>query len=261
MSEDTNAAMARARRFALLGKLAPLIFLFVLVFVFASLQPRFLLPLNIFNILRQVSIFGIISVGMTFVILIRGIDLSVGSLVAVTGLCAAVVAKGGIEGGFSADGSGWHWSIAAIAALCAGTVAGLLQGMAVAWLAVPAFVVTLGGLTIFRGISLAISNGGPVSGFSEGFGWWGRGMVGPVPVPVIVFAVVALIAYLVLTQTRFGRSVYACGSNPDAARSVRHQRESGNHNHLWNYRLLLRACRIPACGTAEFGRSGRGYRL
>jgi inositol transport system permease protein len=218
MTTDPTADLIRARRFALLGKLAPLIFLLALVVIFASLQPRFLLPLNLFNILRQVSIFGIISVGMTFVILIRGIDLSVGSLVAVTGLCAAVVAKGGIEGGFSADGVGWHWSIAALAALAAGTFAGLLQGMAIAWLAVPAFVVTLGGLTIFRGISLAIGNGGPVSGFSPEFGWWGRGMIGSVPVPVIIFAVVALVAWFVLTQTRFGRSVYAVGSNPEAAR-------------------------------------------
>lgn len=218
MTTAETADLVRARRYALLGKLAPLIFLLALVVIFASLQPRFLLPLNLFNILRQVSIFGIIAVGMTFVILIRGIDLSVGSLVALTGLCAAVVAKGGIDGGFSDDGAGWHWSIAALAALAAGTVAGLLQGIAVAWLAVPAFVVTLGGLTIFRGLALAVGNGGPVSGFSPEFGWWGRGMIGPVPVPVIIFAVVAFVAYLVLTQTRFGRSVYAVGSNPDAAR-------------------------------------------
>ncbi|AGI72481.1 monosaccharide ABC-transporter transmembrane protein [Octadecabacter arcticus 238] len=215
---DTEATLARARRFALLGKLAPLIFLLGLVVIFTSLQPRFLLPINLFNILRQVSIFGIIAVGMTFVILIRGIDLSVGSLVAVAGLCAAVVAKGGIDGSFSSDGAGWHWSFAALAALTAGTVAGLLQGMAVAWLAVPAFVVTLGGLTIFRGIALAIGNGGNIAGFSPEYGWWGTGLVGPVPVPLIVFAVVALIGYLVLTQTRFGRSVYAVGSNPEAAR-------------------------------------------
>lgn len=218
MTTDPSAALKRARNYALLGKLAPLIFLMALVIVFASLQPRFLLPLNLFNILRQVSIFGIISIGMTFVILIRGIDLSVGSLVAVTGLCAAVVAKGGTDSGFSVDGGGMHWTIAVFAALLAGTVAGMLQGMAVAWLSVPAFVVTLGGLTIFRGIALAIGNGGPVSGFSPAFGWWGSGLVGPVPVPVIIFAVVALIAYLVLTQTRFGRSIYAVGSNPDAAR-------------------------------------------
>lgn len=220
MNDQTTDALVRARRYALLGKLAPLIFLLLLVLIFAILQPRFLMPLNLFNILRQVSIVGIIAVGMTFVILIRGIDLSVGSLVAVTGLCAAVVAKGGVEGSFSltSDGGGFHWTLAALAAIVAGTIAGLMQGIAIAWFSVPAFVVTLGGLTIFRGIALAIGNGGPVSGFSEAFGWWGRGVIGSIPVPVIIFAVVALIAHLVLTQTRFGRSVYAVGSNPDAAR-------------------------------------------
>lgn len=212
--------LSRARMFALLGKLAPLIFLLLLVVVFASLQPRFLLPLNLFNILRQVSIYGIIAVGMTFVILVRGIDLSVGSLVAMTGLCAAVVVNGGIEGRFalSFDGSGYHWLIGALAAIVAGLLAGLVQGMAVAWLSVPAFVVTLGGMTIFRGLALSIGNGGPISNFSDAFGWAGRGMVGPIPVPVIIFAIVALIAHLVLTQTRFGRSIFAVGSNPDAAR-------------------------------------------
>ncbi len=220
MSISSADSLTRARMFALLGKLAPLIFLLILVVIFASLQPRFLMPLNLFNTLRQVSIYGIIAVGMTFVILIRGIDLSVGAIVAMSGLCAAVVAHGGIDGriALSADGTGYHWVPAALAAIAAGTLAGLLQGMAVAWLSVPAFVVTLGGMTVFRGIALSIGNGGPISGFDAAFGWWGRGMIGPVPVPVIVFAVVVLIAHLVLTQTRFGRSVYAVGSNPDAAR-------------------------------------------
>ncbi|NPD16840.1 ABC transporter permease [Xinfangfangia sp. D13-10-4-6] len=210
----------RARLFALLGRLAPLIFLLALVIIFASLQPRFLMPLNLFNILRQVSIYGIIAVGMTFVILIRGIDLSVGALVAMSGLCAAVIARGGIEGRLvlSADGSGFSWQLAALAAILAGSAAGLLQGMAVAWLSVPAFVVTLGGMTVFRGLALSIGNGGPISGFDEAFGWWGRGMIGPVPVPVLIFAAVAAIAWVVLTQTRFGRAVYAVGSNPEAAR-------------------------------------------
>lgn len=220
MSSSSTDPQARARMYALLGKAAPLIFLLLLVALFATLQPRFLMPLNLFNILRQVSIYGIIAVGMTFVILIRGIDLSVGAIVAMSGLCAAVVSHGGIEGRFmlSSDGSGYHWALAALAAIIAGTLAGLLQGMAVAWLFVPAFVVTLGGMTVFRGIALSIGNGGPVSGFDAAFGWWGRGMVGPVPVPVIVFAGVAIIAHIVLTQTRFGRSIYAVGSNPDAAR-------------------------------------------
>ncbi|MDQ0323330.1 inositol transport system permease protein [Pararhizobium capsulatum DSM 1112] len=220
MSSISLAMTHRAQTFAILGRIAPLIFLLGLVLLFAALQPRFLMPLNLFNILRQVSIYGIIAVGMTFVILARGIDLSVGSIVAMAGLVAAVVAKGGVEGRFlpSADGSGFAWPCAAIAAIAAGTLAGYLQGLAVARLSVPAFVVTLGGMTVFRGVALTIGNGGPISGFDEAFGWWGRGMIGPVPVPVIIFLVVALLAHFVLTQTRFGRAVYAVGSNPDAAR-------------------------------------------
>lgn len=220
MSSLSLTTPRRAQTYALLGRVAPLIFLLALVVLFAALQPRFLMPLNLFNILRQVSIYGIIAVGMTFVILARGIDLSVGSIVAMAGLVAAVVAKGGIEGRFalSADATGYGWPLAVVAAIVAGTLAGYLQGLAVARLSVPAFVVTLGGMTVFRGVALTIGNGGPISGFDEAFGWWGRGMIGPVPVPVIVFGVVALVAHLVLTQTRFGRAVYAVGSNPDAAR-------------------------------------------
>lgn len=220
MSTPSSNAQSRAKAYALLGRIAPLLFLLLLVAVFATLQPRFLTPLNLFNILRQVSIYGVIAVGMTFVILTRGIDLSVGAVVALSGLVAAVVAKGGIEGRFmlTSDGSGFSWPVAALAAMAAGTIAGFLQGLTIARLAVPAFVVTLGGMTVFRGVALSIGNGGPVSGFDEFFGWWGRGMIGPVPVPVIIFAAVALIAHFVLTQTRFGRSVYAVGSNPDAAR-------------------------------------------
>ncbi len=220
MSRSSTDGFSRTSLFSLLGKLAPLIFLLVLALIFASLQPRFLMPLNLFNILRQVSIYGIIAVGMTFVILIRGIDLSVGALVAMSGLCAAVVAHGGIDGRFvlTSDGTGFHWALAALAAILAGLIAGLLQGAVVAWLSVPAFVVTLGGMTVFRGIALTIGNGGPISGFDDAFGWWGRGMIGPVPVPVIILAVAVLLAHVVLTQTRFGRSVYAVGSNPDAAR-------------------------------------------
>ena len=82
----------------------------------------------------------------------------------------------------------------------------------------PAFVVTLGGMTVFRGLALIIGNGGPISGFDEAFGWWGRGMIGAVPVPVIVFLLVVIVAGFVLGYTRYGRAVYAIGSNPEAAR-------------------------------------------
>ncbi|CNI06734.1 sugar transport system permease [Yersinia massiliensis] len=205
---------------ATLARYAPLIFLVLLMALFTLLAPRFLSSINLFNIVRQVSIYGIIAVGMTFIILTRGIDLSVGAIAALAGMVAAVVAKGGIEGQFMffADGRAIGWQWAALAAILTGGLAGALQGLIIARLAVPAFVVTLGGLTVFRGLTLMISNGSPVSGFDDALGWWGRGMIGPVPVPVIVFALVAIIASVTLHFTRYGRSIYAIGSNPEAAR-------------------------------------------
>ncbi|MGE4800469.1 ABC transporter permease [Yersinia hibernica] len=210
----------RNKKKAILARYAPLIFLVLLMALFTLLAPRFLSSINLFNIVRQVSIYGIIAVGMTFIILTRGIDLSVGAIAALSGMVAAVVAKGGIEGQFMlfSDAREIAWQWAALAAIITGGLAGALQGLIIARLMVPAFVVTLGGLTVFRGLTLMISNGSPVSGFDDAFGWWGRGMVGPVPVPVIVFAAVAILASVTLHFTRYGRSVYAIGSNPEAAR-------------------------------------------
>ncbi len=208
--------------FGLLARFAPLIFLLVLMAVFAILEPRFLSPLNLFNVMRQVSIFGLLAIGMTFVILTRGIDLSVGSLIALTGLVGAAVAKGGFESRFAvgtaAEAAGYGWPLALLAAIAVGMACGFLQGIAITKLKVPPFVVTLGGMSAFRGAALLFAGGGPISGFDEGYRWWGQGYIGQVPVPVIIFAVAAIVAWVVLRYTRFGRNVYAVGGNPEAAR-------------------------------------------
>lgn len=198
---------------------APL-FLVALVLVFAALEPRFLHPLNLMNILRQVSISGLIALGMTFVILTRGIDLSVGAIVAFSGLVAAYVYKGGLDDRFTvgADAAAGAPAVVALAAAVAtGAACGAAQGLAVARLAVPAFVVTLGGMSAFRGAALMFSDGGPISGFGPDFAVWGQGRIADVPAPVIVFAVVAVAAHLVLRHTRFGLHVYAMGGDPAAA--------------------------------------------
>lgn len=206
--------------FSLFARFAPLIFLVALMALFTALEPRFLSSINLFNIARQVSIYGILAVGMTFVILTRGIDLSIGSLVALSGLAAAVVAKGGVAERFALEAAsqGYAWPLAALAAIVIGGLGGLIQGTAVTRFRVPAFVVTLGGMTAFRGLALIVGNGGPISGFDADFGWWGRGFAGPVPVLVLVFILIAAVAYLTLHHTRFGRDVTAVGSNPEAAR-------------------------------------------
>jgi inositol transport system permease protein len=205
-----------------IGPFAPVIFLLALMIVFAVLEPRFLSSVNLFNVMRQISITGLVAIGMTFVILTAGIDLSVGSLLALAGLAAAIVAKGGIESRFSVgvetEAAGYGWFLAMIVAIAVGVLGGWLQGFSITRLKVPPFVVTLGGLSAFRGAALLIAGGGPISGFEADYVWWGQGRIGPFPVPVIVFLIFAAIAHIVLAYTRFGRHVYAVGGNVEAAR-------------------------------------------
>jgi len=206
--------------FSFLARFAPLIFLLVLMAGFAILEPRFLSSVNLFNVMRQVSITGLLAVGMTFVILTAGIDLSVGSLLAFAGLVAAAVAKGGMQDRFTVGDAaiGYGWQLSALAAIAVGLICGYVQGIAITKLKVPAFVVTLGGMSVFRGAALLFAAGGPISGFQPDFTWWGQGRILTVPVPVIIFLVSALLAHIVLRYTRYGRRVYAVGGNPEAAR-------------------------------------------
>ena len=206
--------------FGFVARFAPTLFLIVLMLLFAIIEPRFLSQINLFNVMRQVSITGLLAVGMTFVILTAGIDLSVGSLLAFAGLVAAAVAKGGLENRFTVGegGVGYGWFAAALAAIAVGLACGWLQGLAITRLKVPPFVVTLGGMSAFRGAALLFAAGGPISGFQPSFTWWGQGKIGPVPVPVIIFLLAALIAHIVLRYMRYGRQVYAVGGNPEAAR-------------------------------------------
>src|SRR6476469_6967071 len=226
MTQDPHSDMHAPAKIDIIGflaRFAPLIFLIVLMTGFALDEPRFLTPLNLFNVLRQVSIYGLLAVGMTFVILTAGIDLSIGSLVAFAGLVAAAVAKGGITNRFNVgagqEALGNPWFLAALAAIAVGLIGGFLQGFAITRLKVPPFVVTLGGMSAFRGAALLFAAGGPISGFDPDFVWWGQGRAfGQVPIPVIVFLVFAVLAHIVLRYTRYGRQVYAVGGNPEAAR-------------------------------------------
>lgn len=236
--EKISVSENEPRRFdaaKLIGQFAPLIFLFALIIVFSLANQRFLHPLNVFNVLRQVSITGMIAIGMTFVILTGGIDLSIGSLLALAGMVAAIVAKGTNQNTLSLDTAetvGFGVGAAAIAAMLVGTLGGFIQGTAITRFGIPAFVVTLGGLSIWRGLTLILSNGGPISGFDESYAFWGKGLVElpflteslqsrvpiGIPIPVILFLGFAILAHVVLRYTKYGRHVYAVGGNPEAAR-------------------------------------------
>jgi ribose/xylose/arabinose/galactoside ABC-type transport system permease subunit len=218
-----TAALERQRRridpIELLGRFAPIIFLVILAVIFTSQQPAFASEQNFWFLLRQNFVYGILAVGMTFVILTGGIDLSVGSVLAFAGLVAAAVAKGSNWRDVgNPDAGGTAVLMAALAAMAVGAGAGLIHGFAIAKLRVPAFVVTLGGLAAWRGAAQVLSQGQPINKFSDDYRIWGAGFVGPAPVPVIIFAGFVLFGYLVLRFTTYGRSIYAVGGNPEAAR-------------------------------------------
>jgi inositol transport system permease protein len=188
------------------------LFLVVLIVFFTVQNDRFLSPRNLTNILTEVSIYGIISVGMTFVILTGGVDLAVGSLLAFAGMAGGVAAHAmGLDSAFD-------WLAALVAALAVGGGVGWLQGRAVTFFGIPAFIVTLGGMTMWRGATLILNDGAPVSGYSDAYRWWGTGAVLGLPVPVLIFALVAAIGYVMQRYSRYGRQIYAVGGNIEAAR-------------------------------------------
>jgi ribose/xylose/arabinose/galactoside ABC-type transport system permease subunit len=208
----------------ILSRFAPLIFLAILMVVFAIIEPNFLSLNNLLQVARQVSITGMVAIGMTFVILTGGIDLSVGSLLALSGMAAAVVAKGGTANTLSlnaAESTGYGVLAAILVAIGVGVICGFVQGSIIARFGVPAFVVTLGGLSVFRGATLLLSGGGPIAGFDDDYEWWGKARLPEpdgIPVPVILFLGFALLAHIILRYTRYGRQVYAVGGNAEAAR-------------------------------------------
>lgn len=196
------------------------IFLVILLVFFQSQNGNFLSSRNIFNILTEVSIYGIMAIGMTFVIITTGIDLSVGSILAFCAILAAYVIK---DGEFvlvvQDQWGGYSWLIALVICLVVGTFIGFLHGLGITKLKIPPFIVTLGGMTIWRGATLIVNNGSPISGFDAGYRWWGRGdLFGIVPVPVAVLIVVVIIGYIALHKTKWGRFVYSVGGNTEAAR-------------------------------------------
>ena len=175
--------------------------------VLAILSPVFLTGVNIINIVRQTSIYGIMAVGMTFVIITGGIDLSVGSLLAVSGAACA----GMLRAGFSPFA-------AILGTLAVGTLFGLINGVIINAGKITPFVVTLGMMSIARGITMIYTKGYPISGFDARFRKIGGGAFLGIPVPIMMFVVSAAAAWVILTQTRLGRYTYAIGGNEETVR-------------------------------------------
>lgn len=175
--------------------------------VFAGIAPGFFSLGNAVNILLSIAVTGILAVGMTAVILTAGIDLSVGSVVALTGVTGAMAAAHGFMPA----------TAALVVAVLVGTLTGVVNGTLTAYLQVPAFVSTLAMLTIARGLAFIVSGGRSIGNLPSSFGALGRAVILGIPAPVIVMAVVMVVGAFVLRRTVFGRHIYAIGGNTEAA--------------------------------------------
>jgi ribose/xylose/arabinose/galactoside ABC-type transport system permease subunit len=177
----------------------------ILAVVFGSLNPNFWSGTNMANVSRQMSILALLSLGQTFAILSGGIDLSVGSLLAlVSVVCAQQMLNFGLVEGITAG-------------ILAGGLAGLINGLVIARARVPAFIATLGMLVAARGVALTLSGGLPIAGLPREFLVLGAGYLGPFPIPTMLAVAGFVLAHVILSRTRFGRYVYAMGSNEEAA--------------------------------------------
>lgn len=199
---DQSMKIVGAREFSL----AAVVILLVIALSFAS--PYFFTPGNLTVVGRQIGLGLIISVGMTFVILIGGIDLSVGSVVALVSV---------LTGQFMVT-IGLNPAVSVLLALLAGVAVGYVNGIINAFGGLPSFVVTLGMLAVARGLALGITGGSTISGFPEAFLFLGQGQFLGIPIPIYVAAFVAVTAHIVLSRTTFGRHVYFVGSNEEAAK-------------------------------------------
>jgi ribose/xylose/arabinose/galactoside ABC-type transport system permease subunit len=174
--------------------------------VLSLLSDRFLTTSNLINVARQVSINAIVAAGMTIVIITGGIDLSVGSTIALAG-CAALLAAGP-----AGDPVGM------IAGILVAAGVGLLNGALVAWGRVPPFIATLATMTVVRGAALVLTNGEPIVKTEGAYLWLGQASIGPIPVPILLMVATLLGTHWFLSRTRWGTYVYAVGGNAEAAR-------------------------------------------
>ncbi|GAA0862950.1 ribose ABC transporter permease [Paraclostridium tenue] len=196
---------------SLLIKYKSLVGLLLLIVVVSILSPSFLSTRNILNILRQTSVNAIIAAGMTFVILTGGIDLSVGSVLALSGAFAA-----------SLLASGQSIIVAAMAAIVVGAVVGFLNGFVIAKGKLQPFIATLATMTILRGITLVFTDGKPITlgsnALAMAFGKIGGGTILGIPSPVIITILVFISCYYILNHTKMGRYTYALGGNEEATK-------------------------------------------
>jgi ribose transport system permease protein len=181
----------------------------IVVFIFLSIaSPVFLSADNLFNVGAQTAVVAVIAIGMTLVIITAGIDLSVGSVAALSGVVGVMMMAN----------LGLPVPLAIIGGTLVGALAGLVNGLLVSVAGLAPFIATLGMLTVARGLVYIVTNAQAIFGAPDSFRLLGQGVIGPIPIPILVIVVVAVAGYIVLSRTRLGRYAYAMGSNLEAAR-------------------------------------------
>ena len=195
-----------------------LIALFILCLVISLLSDNFFTINNGWNVMRQIAVNVCISVGMTLVVLTAGIDLSVGSVLALCGAITAGLLKYGIELPSASLFIGFTLLGAVLAGLLTGTILGLFNGWTITKFKVPPFVATLAMLTIARGLTMLWTKGHPISNLGNDFAYFGTGWLLGIPVPVWIAAIVVLLAVFITQKTKLGRYIYAIGGNENAAK-------------------------------------------
>ncbi len=207
-AKTTSAKATSSILLDLIRRYSVLLILLAIGVIFSLGSDRFLTPSNLMNIALQTSIVAIIAIGMTFVLLTAGIDLSVGSVVALCGALAAGLAVQQELGTY----------LGIFLALVAGALVGLINGLLIVKGKMPPFIATLSTLAVARGLTLVYTDGRPISGINERFIFLGSGEILGIATPVIILAIIFVIAYIVLRSTRFGNYVYATGGNEEVSR-------------------------------------------
>jgi len=189
-------------------KYAPLMILIVLLIFFSILSPNFLTSRNLIIIIRQVSFAAISAIGVLFVMIAGGIDLSIGSQIVMTNIVLAIMM---VDWGLPLG-------IAIPLTLLLGTALGTINGFLSVILKIHPLIITLGTASIYKGLGYIFAQSRNIMGFPDAFRWFGQGYIGPVPVPIVIMIIMALIGSFILTRTYFGRYVFALGGNEEAAR-------------------------------------------
>lgn len=207
-AEEVQGKSAKLPSAKLILKRYNLFFIFLgFIFIGSMLSEQFLSTQNILNILQQSSFVGIVSIGMTFVILVAGIDLSVGAVLALTGMLVSIMLS-----------SGMNPVLAITITLAAGAFLGFVNGFISTKFKVPAFIATLAMMVSARGLALLTTDGEPVYDLPEGFTALGGNMFGRIPVTAVVWIVLTIAAIVILKYTTFGRKIYAVGGNEESSR-------------------------------------------